>query len=71
MLVVGVVDGSPAYRSDISAGDVIINFKEKPVKTIEELRKAIMSSKIGESAELTIIRGEERFDVKATLRVMP
>ncbi len=71
VLVVGVVDGSPAYRSDISAGDVIINFKEKPVKTIEELRKAIMSSKIGESAELTIIRGEERFDVKATLRVMP
>ena len=71
VLVVGVVDGSPAYRAGISAGDVIINFFGKPVKTIEELRKSITSSKVGDSVELTILRDEEKFDVKATLRVMP
>ncbi len=71
VLVVGVVDGSPAFRADISSGDVIEKFNGKPLKTIEELRKAIMSSKVGDSVELSIVRGEERFDVKATLRAMP
>lgn len=71
VLVVGVVDGSPAYRSNISAGDVMIKFCGKHVKTIEELRKSIMACKVGDSIELTILRDDEKFDVKATLRVMP
>ena len=70
-MAVGVVNGSPAYRSGISAGDVIIKFCDKPVKTIEELRKSIMSSKVGDPVEMTILRDEEKFDVKSTLRAMP
>ena len=71
VLVVGVVNGSPAYCSGMSAGDVIIKFCGKPVKTIEELRKSIMSSKVGDPVEMTILRDEEKFDVKSTLRTMP
>ena len=55
----------------MSAGDVILKFCGKSVKTIEELRKSIMSSKVGNPVEMTILHDEEKFDVKSTLRAMP
>ncbi len=67
VLVVGVVDGSPADRGDITAGDVILEFNGKPVKKVEELRKNILSRKIGDSVQVTILRDEEKFNVKITL----
>ncbi len=67
VLVVGVVDGSPANRGDITAGDVILEFNGKPVKKVEELRKNILSRKIGDSVQVTILRDEEKFNVKITL----
>ena len=67
VLVVGVVDGSPADHGDIAAGDVILEFNGKPVKKVEELRKNILSRKIGDSVQVTILRDEEKFNVKITL----
>ena len=58
------------FRSGISSGDIIIKFCGKPVKTIEELRKSVMSSKVDDPVEMTILRDEEKFDVKATLTAM-
>ncbi len=71
VLVMGVVEGSPAFRSDITAGDVITKFNGAPVKAIEELRRMVMASKVGDSAELTILRDGEKFEVKAKLMLMP
>jgi len=68
VLVVGVVDGSPADRAGISVGDVILKFGDKSVKTIEELRKDILSRKVGDSVRVTILRDEERIDIKTTLK---
>jgi len=67
VLVVGVVEGSPADSAGISAGDVILKLSGKPVKKIEELRKNILSRKVGESVQITILRDEEKFDIKITL----
>jgi len=71
VLVVGVVEGSPADRAGISAGDVILEFSGKPVKKIEELRKNILSRKVGESVGATILRDGEKFDIKTTLEELP
>lgn len=71
VLVVGVVEGSPADRAGISAGDVILGFNDKPVKKIEELRKNILSRKVGESVGVTILRDGEKFDIKTTLEELP
>jgi len=71
VLVVGVVEGSPADRAGISAGDVILGFNDKPVKKIEELRKNILSRKVGESVGATILRDGEKFDIKTTLEELP
>lgn len=71
VLVVGVVDGSPADRGGISAGDVILKLNGKAMKTIEELRKNIMSSEVGDSVQVAIIRDEEKRDIKITLGETP
>lgn len=71
VLVVGVVEGSPADRAGISAGDVILEFSGKPVKKIEELRKNILSRKVGESVGATILRDGEKLDIKTTLEELP
>lgn len=67
VLVVGAVDGSPADRAGIFAGDVILKFSGKHVKKIEELRKYILSMKVGDSVQITILRDEEKLDIKTTL----
>jgi serine protease Do len=71
VLVVGVVDESPADRARISAGDIILKFGGKSVKTIEELRKNVMSRKVGDSVQLTIQRGERKLDIETTLEELP
>ena len=67
VLVVGAVDGSPADRAGISAGDVVLKFSGKHVKKIEELRKYILSMKVGDSVQVTILRDGEKLDIKTTL----
>ena len=71
VLVVGVVEGSPADHAEISAGDVILEFSGKPVKKIEELRKNVLSRKVGDSVQITILRDEEKLDIKTTLEELP
>jgi S1-C subfamily serine protease len=71
VLVVGVVEGSPADRGGISAGDVILEFSGKPVKKIEELRKNILSRKVGDSVQVTILRDEEKLNINTTLEEVP
>ncbi len=71
VLVLGVVEGSPAYRADITAGDVIVDFRGTPVQSIEGLRRSIMASKAGDSVELSILRDGEKFDVRVKLMAMP
>ena len=71
VLVVGVVEGSPADRAGISAGDVILEFSGNPVKKIEELRKNILSRRVGDSVQVMILRDEEKFDIRTTLEELP
>jgi S1-C subfamily serine protease len=66
-----VADESPADRAGISPGDIILRFGGRPVKTIEELRRNVMSRKVGDSVQVTVARGEERVDIETTLEEIP
>lgn len=60
--VISPIDGTPAMRAGVKAGDLVIRLDEKPVKgmTLHDAVK-IMRGKIGTDIVLTIIReGEER-----------
>lgn len=55
LLVIQVVQGSPAWEGGIQPGDVILRVGTRPVRTVEQLRAAL-DSRSGASPELTLVR---------------
>ncbi|WP_455212188.1 DegQ family serine endoprotease [Kaarinaea lacus] len=56
-----VAEGSPAQKSGIKPGDIVISVDSKPVTNVAELRNAIGLQRVGEKVELIVIRdGKER-----------
>jgi len=71
VLVVKVGRGSPANRSGVSAGDIILEADKKPLMSWEDLQHTIQNRKVGESLELSIGRGPERGKVNVILAETP
>lgn len=66
-LVSQVVDGSPADRAGIKAGDVITTINGRNVTNASELRNAIGLLRIGEKVELGLIRDGKPRRVSAVI----
>lgn len=62
-----VTEGSPAERAGLKAGDVIIMFDGKTVKTYDDLLDLLRKKKPGDEVELSVRRGDEAKDLKVTL----
>jgi S1-C subfamily serine protease len=58
----GVNPGSPAERSGLKIGDVIITVDDKPITSVDELSQALNAAG-GSSVKLTLARGTSRRDV--------
>lgn len=63
--------GSPAEKSGLKPGDVIVKIDEVKVKTVEDLSEIIESHKPGDTIRLTIYRSGKYTDIDVTLAVMP
>lgn len=66
--VISPIDGTPAQRAGVKAGDLVIRLDEKPVKGMT-LHQAvgIMRGKVGTDILLTIIREGEEKPLKITI----
>lgn len=71
VLVIKVGRGSPAHRSGVSAGDIILEADKKPLKSWEDLQHVIQNKKVGENLELSIGRDEEQGKVSVVLGEAP
>ena len=71
VLIVTVVEGSPAEKAGLNQGDVIIRFAGKEVVSAQELREVIHNCQIGDVVGVDIMRGEEPHTVYATLGESP
>ena len=71
VLVTNIVQGSPAYKSKISAGDVIVAFNGVSIATVEDLMREIAPRRIGETVPLIIMRGRQRGIVDLTIEGKP
>lgn len=67
ILVVSMEEESPARKSGLREGDIIIGLSENKVSGIDELHKLLTEQRLGQQENLTIIRGNERL----TLQVVP
>lgn len=67
ILVVSIEKNSPAQRSGLQEGDLIIGFDDQPVDGIDELHKLLTDTRIGAKSSIDVIRGTERL----TLAIVP
>jgi S1-C subfamily serine protease len=66
VLVVSVEKDSPAQRTGLREGDLIIAFDEQPIGSIHELHKMLMGEQIGVEAKVLIIRHTEKLVLAIT-----
>ncbi len=55
-LVSEVIEGSPAEKAGLKPGDVITSINGKPVKSVRAVRNAIGLLRVGETAEIGVLR---------------
>jgi len=67
VLVISVAEGSPAARAGLREGDVMVEFSNHPIPSIDALHKLLTADQIGIESNLTIIRGTE----KLTMPIKP
>jgi len=71
VLVTNMVPGSPAQKSRIDSGDVILGLGDASVRNIEDLRRELDLHRVGEEIGLTIARGRQRGTVKLRVENSP
>ncbi len=70
-LVGSVVVGSPAASVGIEVGDVIVSFDGKTVSSAQDLVSDVQSSAPGDSARLTLWRGQQKLTLTVSLARAP
>lgn len=71
VLIVEVVDGSPASRAGLKIKDIIIRFAGEEITTAEDLRRAITAHEVGDRVEIVFMQGDSERKTQATLGEMP
>ena len=51
-----VKPGSPAAKAGLQAGDVLVQFGEKPIKNLYDFTDALRRSKVGDVVQVTVLR---------------
>ncbi len=62
-LVAGIEPGSPASRTELRDGDVIVAFNGEPVSGVDDLHRHLVGAAIGIAARLTVIRHTEKIEL--------
>jgi uncharacterized protein YndB with AHSA1/START domain len=65
------VEGSAAEAAGLQAGDVIVALNEHKVATYATMGAAMQSFRVGETVDVSIVRGQERLTLSATLTGRP
>jgi S1-C subfamily serine protease len=64
--VQSVEPGSPAAKTGLVDGDLIVRFADKVIESVDDLHKALRTHALGAAARLAIIRRGARIDVEIT-----
>lgn len=66
-LVLSVEDESPAKRSGLRSGDIIVALEGQPVAGVDDLHRLLTEVRVGVSCVLTVLRWTEKLE----LRIVP
>lgn len=71
VLVVEVLDNTPAARAGLRSGDLVVAVGDRPVTETRLLQRLIASSPVGSELRLTLLRSRGRQQVTVRLAAMP
>jgi hypothetical protein len=62
-----VTPGSPASKAGLKAGDILVQFGDKPIKNLYDFTDALRRSKVGDVVEVKVLRGGQSLTAQVTL----
>lgn len=71
LLVTSLVDDGPADRAGVLVGDVMVAFDDTPVREPEELIMLLRGDRVGQAAQLTLLRSGQALQVPVTVGERP
>jgi S1-C subfamily serine protease len=67
LMVLSVEKDTPAKKSGLLIGDIIVRFDNEPVTNMHELRRQLLKQEVvGKSVNLTMLRGEKKMELTIT-----
>jgi hypothetical protein len=64
LAITNVLQDTPAAQAGLQAGDVLLEFRDQPVKTAVELEKLAMTMRSDQEVDLVIQRGESKKTIR-------
>jgi S1-C subfamily serine protease len=61
--IMSVEGEGPARAAGLREGDLVVAIDEQPVATVDDLHRYLAEWPIGRPLGLTVLRGQERFEV--------
>jgi serine protease Do len=71
VLIVEVMEGTPAEKAGMRNGDLVVAFEERPVTETRLLQRLIASAGAGREVRLTVLRDDGRRRLDVRLAAMP
>ena len=72
VVIVSIMDDSPAARSAIRSGDIVVGFAERPIVDSRMFQRVVGATPIDHDVSLTVLRpGEGRRTMTVRLALMP
>ena len=71
VMVMSIVDGGPAAKAGLVAGDIVLTVDGTPTRSLRRIATQLASEGIGRKAELRVIRGGMVLSLEATIEAWP
>ncbi len=71
VVVARVLDGSPAAKADIRAGDIIVSVAGTSIKTPMDLQRCVVDHTPGKSAAVNVVRDGKAIDISVMIEAQP
>lgn len=68
VLVISVEPGSPAERAGFQDRDLLVEFDGKPIASIDDLHRQLTEERIGQTADVVVVRHSQRVVLRAVPR---